>query len=220
MVDRHIIVVLFACLAVVGTVALAAWISRESPEMVPIDGLDRVELGTLVMVEGTLEGTWCPGPETAVLTLSDGDGGSVEAFCGFSCDDIGKGARVRVTGRVSLYRGDVELVVEDREDVVVLGRVRSPLVGVEELVGEPWAYEGMEPQVRAVVLTDPVADLNGEDWWCLVGETSSDGAGVLALVGPGLEAGTWRSGDQMDLRVVVRYDGSSGFVYLEVRDRA
>jgi hypothetical protein len=220
MADRQIVVALLACLAVVGTLALAAWISREVPEMVPIDGLDRVELGALVMVEGTLEGTWSPGPESTVLTLTDGDGDGVDAFCDFSCDGLRPGARVRVTGRVTLYRGDVELVVHDREDVVVLGSVRSPLVGVDELVGQPWAYEGMEPRVGAVVLTDPVADLNGEDWWCLVGEPTSDGAGVLALVGPGLEAGTWRSGERVDLRVTVRYEASSGFVYLEVLDLA
>ncbi len=200
--------------------ALAAWVLREVPEVVPIGNLDQVEVGALVTVRGTVERVGGSGSDVTVITLSDGDGSEVDAFCGFPCDAVLPGARVQATGRVSVYRGRLEVVVEEGEDLVVLGSVRSPMVDVEDLVREPWAFEGMEPRVRVMVLVDPVVDLNGEDWWCLVGDDASDGAGALALVGPGIGVETWTYGDRLDLRVVVRYDGSSGFIYLEVLEAA
>jgi hypothetical protein len=216
MVERHILVLTCACLAIVSTMVLAVWMSRDDPQMVPIGSLDQVELGTLVTVEGNVSELRHSPEGVSVLTLSDGLGEEVEAFCRFPCEGVGPGSRVRVTGKISLYRGDLELVVEEREDLIVLGTASNPMVEVEDLAREPWAYEGMEPRVRVVVLAEPVADSNGEDWWCLVGDGPSDGVGVLALAGQYHGVDEWDPGDAMDLRVTLRYDATSGFVYLEV----
>jgi hypothetical protein len=216
MVERHLVIVVCACLAVVCTLALAAWISREVPTRVEIGELEGTEVGTLVTVEGRLEGVREAGKGATVLTLEDGSGATVEVFCAFECSDLLPGTILVVTGRLSLYKGDLELVIEEKDGVSVRGGAKNPMVDLADLVEEPWGYEGMEPVVRVKVMVEPVADLNGEDWWCLVGEGADGGAGALALAGPGVRMRLWEPGDELDLRVLVRYDGSSGFVYLEV----
>lgn len=216
MVEKHLILVVCACIALVGTLALAAWIHREEPVRVNICDLEDVEVGTLVTVEGTLEEVRHVDPATAILEVRDTKGSSVTVFCPFPCQGAMSGSRAVVTGRLTLYKGELEIVVEEREDLTVTGGTRSPPVDVADLAREPWAYEGMEPRVSVVLLTGPVADHNGEDWWCLVGRPSSEDVGVLALMGPGFNVGAWEQGDELDLRVTVRYDSSAGFVYLEV----
>ena len=89
------------------------------------------------------------------------------------------------------------------------------MVDLADLLEAPWGYQGMEPVVRATVMVEPVPDLNGEDWWCLVGDAGEKGSAALVMAGPGVRMQDWEPGDELDLRVVVRYDASSGFVYLE-----
>ncbi len=216
MVEKQLILVVCACIALVGTMAMAAWIHREEPVRVTIDDLEDVEVGTLVTVEGTLEEVRQVDTSSTILRVCDGSGRSVTVFCPFPCQGATSTSRAVVTGRLTLYKGELEIVVEEREDLTVTGGTRSPRVGVEDLAREPWAFEGMEPQVGVVLLTGPVADHNGEDWWCLVGKPSSDHVGMLALMGPGTIVDAWEPGDELDLRVTVRYDASAGFVYLEV----
>ena len=220
MVERQVIVLVCACMAVVGTMFLAAWMDREEPSRVNIGSLDRVEVGTLVVLEGTLVDCQEAGPRSTLLDLGDDDGRSVDVFCAFPCQGLSPGVRISVTGRVSLYEGDLELVVEDREDLRVLRRPSSPPLDLGDLLREPWAYEGMEPRVSVVVLTGPVVDQNGEDRWCLVGDVGIEGTAALVLLGSWYQGDPWDEGDELDLRVVVRYDARSGFVYLEVLDVA
>jgi hypothetical protein len=216
MVDRHLVIVVCACIAVACTLALAAWMTREVPMQVAIGELEGVEVGTLVTVEGELEGVRAAGKGSTVLTIADGSGASVDAFCSFDRSELLSGTHLSVTGRLSLYKGELELVVDDVDDVSVRGGVRHPMVDLADLVEEPWGYEGMEPTVRVSVMVGPLADLNGEDWWCLVGDVEGGAAGALVLAGPRVPMSLWEVGDELDLRVVVRYDGRSGFVYLEV----
>jgi hypothetical protein len=217
MVERHIVLLVCACIAVVGTLALAAWLERETPRTVAIGDLDDVPVGTLVTLEGTVEGMPVSGPKVSVVRLADATGDSISLFLGFSPDDLSTGTRVRATGRVAVYQGRLEVMVEDEGDLLVLSRPRSPEMDLGGIVGEPWGFDGLEPLVEVVVLTAPIPDLNGEDWWCLVGEPSSgEGGGVLALIGPNVDAGVMEVGKEVDLRVAVRYDASSGFVFLEV----
>jgi hypothetical protein len=221
MVERHLVAMLCACIAIAGTFALAAWLDRESPMEVDIGEMDGIPVGTLVIVEGTVTGFPVNGPEATVVTIEDATGNTTSLFLGFGLDELPKGARVSATGRVALYQGRTEVVVGDRADLTVLNVPRSPEMDLEELVGEPWGFDGLEPTVRVAVLTHPVPDLNGEDWWCLVGDPSAPGSqGVLVMVGPSVETGGWRVGTEVDLRVAVRYDASSGFVFLEVLDLA
>ncbi|NIV79500.1 MAG: hypothetical protein GWN39_12335 [Thermoplasmata archaeon] len=207
-----------ACIALVGTMALAAWIHREEPVEVTIGELEDVEVGTLVTVEGTLYEVRHVDTASSILEVRDSKGRSVAVFCPFPFQGAMSGSRVVVTGRLTLYKGELEIVVEDLEDLMVTGGTRSPHVDVRDLAREPWAFEGMEPHVRVVLLTDPVADHNGEDRWCLVGEPSSDDVGMLVLLGLDVDGRAWKRGNELDLKVIVRYDASAGFVYLEVLD--
>jgi hypothetical protein len=219
MVERQIVVLICACMAVIGTFALAVWLDRETPHLVDIGDLDGVQVGTLVRVEGTVDGTPVEGPYVSVVRLVDATGNATSLFMSFPFEAIPPGTRVSATGRVAVYQGKVEVVVEGPEDIVVLSRPRSPVMDLDDLVGEPWGFDGLEPKVRVTLLTTPLQDLNGEDRWCLVGKPSSgNGQGVLVLIGPHVEVGTLKVGDEVDLRVAVRYDASSGFVYLEVLD--
>jgi len=201
--------------------ALAAWVAWESPARVDIGDLDDVDVGRLVVVEGTVEGTPVDAGDVSVVLLGDGTGRTVPLFLAFPSDAISPGTRLRVTGRVDIYKGVIELVVKDKQDVIVLSRPRSPHVDLDDLLYEPWGFDGMEPVVRVTILTDPMADLNGEDWWCLVtGHATGDMRGALVLFGPHLDVQDKKAGDELELRVAVRYDASSGFVYLEVLELA
>jgi hypothetical protein len=217
MVERQLILVLSSCLAVAGTLALAAWCAWEPPDRVDIRELEGMEVGRLVTVEGTVVSTPVTGGEVSVVVLGDGTGGTVPLFMTFPSDTVPVGSRLRATGRVAIHDGVTEVVVSGRDDLRILSRPSSPQVDLVELMEGPWAFDGMRPTVSVTLLVDPVADLNGEDWWSLVvGPEPVGGPSALVLFGPGTTVDGLRSGDQLDLRVAVRYDATSGFVYLEV----
>ena len=205
------------CIAVVGTLALAAWMAWETPLRVSPGELADVDVGTLVTMDGTLVGTPMHGGDHTLLRLEDGEGGTAPVFLSFPTGPLHPGTELRVTGRVAIYKGEAEVVVDREDDLVILSKAVSPEVDLVDLIKEPWRFEGMEPRLRVTVMTHPVADLNGEDMWCLVAEPSPVvGSSALALIGPGIDVETWNEGDERDLKVMVQYDASSGFVYLEV----
>ncbi len=217
MVERRLVLVLSSCLAVAGTLSLAAWCAWEPPDRVGIRELEGMEVGRLVTVEGTVESTPVVGGEVSVVVLGDGRGSTVPLFMTFPSDAVPVGSRLRATGRVAIHEGVTEVVVSGREDLRILSLPSSPQVDLVELLEGPWAFDGMRPTVSVTLMLDPVADLNGEDWWSLVaGPRTADGPSALVLFGPGSMVEGLRTGDQLDMRVAVRYDPSSGFVYLEV----
>ncbi len=218
---RRLVLIICVSLAIAGTLTLMAILARETPSVVGPRDLEHLEPGTLVTVEGTVATEPLHGGDFTLLALEDGTGGTVPVFFSFPTGPLHQGTKLRVTGRVEVYKGRHEVVVTSEKDVVVLGRAASPEVDLVGLTMEPWRFEGVEPRVRVTLLIAPMADLNGEDWWCLVGEPSgNDGSGVLVLLCPPVDVEGWEVGDELYLKVVVRYDGSSGFVYLEVRDVA
>lgn len=219
MVERQLILVLSSCLAVAGTLALAAWCAWEPPARVGIGDVEGMEVGRLVTLEGTVVSSPVSGGEVSVVVLGDDAGNEVPLFMTFPSDPVPVGSRMRATGRVAIHEGVTEVVVSEREDVRVLSRPSSPQADLAELLEGPWAFDGMRPTVSVTLLLDPVADLNGEDWWSLVsGPHPVGGPSALVLFGPGLGVEDLTSGDELDLRVAVRYDPSSGFVYLEVQE--
>ena len=209
--------VMCICIAVAGTLALAAWMAWEAPLRVSPGELAEVDVGTLVTMDGTLVGSPMHGGDHTLLRLEDGEGGTAPVFLSFPTGPLNPGTELRVTGRVAIYKGEAEVVVDREDDLVILSRAVSPDVDLADLLREPWRFEGMEPRLRVTVMTHPVADLNGEDMWCLLAEPSNmDGAIALALIGPAIDVETWKAGDERHLKVMVGYDASSGFVYLEV----
>lgn len=217
MVKRYLMKVTCTCIAVVGTLALAAWMAWETPMRVSPGELAEVDVGTLVTMDGTLVGSPMHGGDHTLLRLEDGEGGTAPVFLSFPTGPLHPGTELRVTGRVAIYKGEAEVVVDREDDLVILSKAVSPEVDLVDLIKEPWRFEGMEPRLRVTVMTHPVADLNGEDMWCLVAEPSPVvGSSALALIGPGIDVETWKAGDERDLKVMVQYDASSGFVYLEV----
>lgn len=218
---RRLVLCTCICLAIAGTLTLWAISTKETPLRVGPGDLEDVEPGTLVTVEGTVAGEPLHGGDFTVLELEDGVGGRAPVLLSFPTGPLPPGTELRITGHVALYKGRHEVVVYSDEHLVVLGRADSPEVDLMDLTMEPWRFQGMEPRVRVALLIAPTADLNGEDWWCLVADPSgNDGSGVLVLVRPPVDVEGWEVGDERYLKVVVRYDGSSGFVYLEVTDVA
>ena len=221
MVDRTLAVIVCACLALAGTLALSAWYRDEPPLRVSLGDAVRLSPGTRVVVEGRLADRSDPTePGFAILQLEDGSGGSLRAFLAFPEDTLLAGDVVRLTGVISLYDGNVELLVTLPEDLEVLSRGPDPDPGhvpLRDLMEEPWVYEGAEPLVQVEVVTWPMEDLDGGSCWCLV--SGVDG-GDETLAFAQLDGGTVQQGMEpgalLDLRVAVRYDPSSGFVYLEV----
>lgn len=218
MFERNLLVLTLGSVAVLLTLALVVWLAREPPVEVRPGGVSTLEEGTRVRVEGLVA---APGPQgsgsSSWFWLEDGDGGRVRVFLTFDPPDVGASDRVRVTGEVGLHRGETEVLVNDPGGLEVLARSRSPLATLSGLLAEPWRYEGTEPRVPVMVVVPPVADAGGEDYWCLLSDPDDpEGVAVVALLGTGIRSDAWEAGAELDLRVIVRYEGSLGLVYLEV----
>ncbi len=204
------------CLAVSGTLGLASWLAAEPPTDVRPGDLDSVPEGTLVRMVGEVEEVRAMAGDFCLVDLRGRDGNASVVMLSFPAPDIRQGDRVRVTGRVAMYRGSPEVVVDRGEDLDLLERAEDPRVGLDQLMGEPWRYEGSSPLVAVVVSASPVAGDDGRGWWCTVGDAtrSSDHRALLLLEDGGrpAELGT---GDELLVRVAVRYDPTTGLVYLE-----
>ena len=72
MVERQLLLVICACITIAGTLAMAAWLAWEPPAKTEIEDLEDVELGQLVIVEGTVEGTPVEGGDVSVVLLGEG----------------------------------------------------------------------------------------------------------------------------------------------------
>ena len=216
MVERRVLVAASVCLAVAGTLGLASWLSYEAPlDALPGD-LEGIPEGTRVRMLGEVEEVLALGGDFCLLRLTGDDGNGSPVMLSFPPPDVRPGDRVGVTGRVAMYRGSPEVVVDSRDDLHVLGRSANPRVGLDELMGEPWRFEDVEPVVSIVVSTPPVADGDGDGWWCRAEDASgvSDRRGLL-LLGSELSPAHLEVGDELTTRVAVRYDPTTGLVYLE-----
>jgi hypothetical protein len=219
MVERIIIILLCACVAVTGLLILVAW-EDDDPAIKTTPGeVAQIAPGTRVMLEGWLvDGAVTGASSFAILHLEGENGDAVRLFITFPVTDLVPGDMLRVTGKVSLYRGEIEVVVSSPDDIEVLtDGVRTHDGTLRSLVERPWQFEGSEVSIRIDVATWPMEDLDGDTLWCIVtGPDDDDEVTAFAQLGPEISEGIFEPGTRLDLRVMVRYDPSSGFVYLEV----
>lgn len=219
MVERILAVLICACITVTGMLVMASWYREETFLRVSPADVDGLAPGTSVEVEGTIVERFEPsGYRFTVLQLEDTKGSSVKVFCAFAASDLTVGDRIRVRGIVSLYEGETEVVVDSSQYITVLSEgPQRDLATLSAILAEPWAFTDAEPLISVEVSTWPVCDQDKGASWCLVTEPDSvrgpltfarfEGDGSTAELEPGT---------RLDLRVAVRYDPSSGFVYLEV----
>lgn len=219
MVERIIIILVCACIVVTGLLILVAW--EDDDPLIRTTPGEVVHLapGTQVLVEGWMADSAATEANTfSILHLEGENGDAVRLFLTFPVTDLVKGDRLRVIGKVSLYRGEIEVVVSSPDDIEVLpdgGRTHDGALSA--LVERPWHFEGTEVSVQVQVATWPMEDLDGDTLWCIVTGTDDDGdVTAFAQLGPEISEGIFEPGKRLDLMVMVRYDPSSGFVYLEV----
>jgi len=219
MVERIVIIAVCACIVVAGLLALASWDDDGSPTMTTPGGVAELAPGTQVLLEGWLTDSSVKGESTfSVLHLEGEEGEAVRLFLTFPATNLVQGDRLRVIGEVSLYGGEIEVVVSSPEDIVVLADgARIHNGALSSLVERPWLFDGPEVTVQVEVATWPMEDLDGETLWCIVTGPEGDGdVTVFAQLSTGISESIFEPGEKLDLRVMVRYDPSSGFVYLEV----
>ncbi len=212
----HLAVLVCVSLAASALLLIVAVVNEERPLEVGPGEVDDLELGTLVAVEGVIADG---GPKdldgSALVTLVGPGGASVKVFLAFPPDDLGPGDTVRVEGTVQLYKGSVEVLVQNRKDLRVLSKEARPRVALADLVGEPWRYATVEPRTCVTVACAPVAAGPGDGWWCVV-RGPAGGPAVAVFLGPGLDVSALTEGDRLELSVRVRHDAAIGLVYLEV----
>jgi len=216
MVGRTVMVAACACLAIVGALGLASWLASEAPREAGPGDLDGIPVGSRVRMTGVVEEVLVLGGDFCLLHLTGEDGNSSPVLLSFPAPVLHPGDRIRVTGRVAVYRGTPEVVVDRREDLDLLGGPGGPKVDLDELMAGPWRFEGTEPEVPIVVSGPPVADDGGRGWWCLVMDAGGTGeAMAVLLMGEDLSPVPLGTGAELTVRVAVRYDPTTGLVYLE-----
>ena len=219
MVERTIIIMVCASIAVIGLLILVAWDDDGSLIMTTPGEVAQLAPGTHVLVEGWLADSAVSEENTfSILNLEGEDGRAVQLFLTFPVTNLVQGDRLRVIGQVSLYRGEVEVVVSSPEHIEVLADGAGVHKGaLRSLVGRPWFFDGSEVTIQVEVATWPMEDLDGDTLWCIVtGPEGDDDVTAFAQLSPEISEGIFVPGTRLDLRVMVRYDPSSGFVYLEV----
>lgn len=219
MVERIIIILVCACITVIGLLILVAWDDDGSPIRTTPGEVANLAPGTQVLVEGWLaDSAGSEENKFSILHLEGEDGEAVRLFLTFPVTNLVQGDRLRVFGKVSLYRGEVEVVVLSPEHIEVLpDGARIHEGALSSLVQRPWLFEGSEVMIQVQVATLPMEDLDGDTLWCIVtGPEIDSDVTAFAQLGPDISEGIFEPGTRLDLRVMVRYDPSSGFVYLEV----
>jgi hypothetical protein len=205
------------CVSIATTffILIASLVADPVPlEADPAD-IERLEVGTLVAVEGRIDEDGIKDLGGAAVFRLLGEGGdAVQVFLGSPPGDLRPGDGVRLVGTVSLYKGLPEIVVRSTADIVVVSRDPRPRVPLEHVLADPWAYSDVEPIVEVVVETPPVSRADGNGSWCVV-SGSPVGPFVAMLVPPGSEPGTWAVGTRLDVACLIRYDTARGVVYLE-----
>jgi hypothetical protein len=147
------------------------------------------------------------------------DGGvrpDLSVFMTFPPPKVDAGDLVRAVGDVAMYKGTVEVLVEDAEDIQVVRRCQHPAADLGQVLKDPEAFDGREPIVAILVLTDATMDGTGEGWWFLATSPAQEDRTTVAVHGrTALDPSRVRPGEELKLRVEVRYDPWTGLVYLE-----
>lgn len=220
--NRMVFVPALLGLAIAGILLLvSASNDEEALEVSPVEVHDLPE-GTPVAVTGVVsqEGVRDLGGFSS-LRLEDGRRGDLPVFMTFPPPGVDAGDLVRAVGTVAVYKGSIEVMVEDARDIEVLRRCPCPRASLTDILEDPMAFDGREPIVHVLVLTSPAGDGTGSGWWFGVAAPSQpEGVRAIARSGAHLDPSTVEPGGELELRVDVRYDPSTGLVYLEVLSAA
>ncbi len=219
MVERIISILVFAGIVVTGTLALFAWDDDGPLTMTTPGEVAQLAPGTQVLLDGWLTDSVVSGENTfSVLHLEGEDGEAVRLFLTFPATNLVQGDRLRVIGKVALYGGEIEVVVSSPEHIEVLADgARIHNGALSSVVERPWLFDGPAVTIEVEVATWPMEDLDGDTLWCIVtGPDGDDDVMAFAQLSRGISEGMFEPGITLDLRVRVRYDPLSGFVYLEV----
>lgn len=217
---QRTLALLCAIAAALATLVLAAVLTLDRPLTVTPSDVEDLEPDTPVSIEGRVSDDGVhDGGSFGILTLEDGRGGSARVFLAFSPGDLEAGDRVRIEGRVVTYQGGLEVLVERSEDVEVLGRPEGSRTDLPTLLARPARFGRAGARVEVVVVSAPVAGAGGTWAWCLLTSPEVEGGGQVTAISRlpwELADQGWEPGDELELRVVPRYDACSGLVYLEV----
>ena len=104
-------------MTIIGIVALLGIVMIMEPVRMEIRQIDETDAGKIVKVYATIESIRMP-DETAFLMLNDGSGnitGVIFKSSSINSTEFNKGDNVITTGRVSVYKGKIEIIVEGME---------------------------------------------------------------------------------------------------------
>lgn len=206
-----------ACLLafVTVTLLLAALEGFEKLPLVSPSQLPGVDVGERVVLEGWVssEGVRDLGGCSA-FEVTDPQGGQARVFVPSSLGEVGPGDEVRVTGVVSLYRGELEVKAGSGGDVRVLSEGTRRCTDLGKAVTRPWEFGGQELDVEVILVGSPVAGDGGQ--WALVSDAEAPGSVTVALHAPsGIDLSWIAEGSTVRLLASLGYSASCGLVYLE-----
>jgi hypothetical protein len=209
-----------ACLTVCvpSVVLIASLVLEREPVTVEPGGVAGLDVGSIVSIEGVVGDDGVkPLGGSATCRLVGPDGGWVHLFLRFAPAALGAGDRIKVMGTVQLYQGASEVVVDRPTSLEVVARNPHPPASLQEVVADPWGFDGLEPVLSGTVTRAPVAMPSTGGWWAVMGDGSDDGTGPVVVVVLPAESDltAWRAGTSLELVGRVRYDASLGLFYVE-----
>ncbi|MEM3444834.1 MAG: hypothetical protein QW115_02550 [Thermoplasmata archaeon] len=146
---RVLPVVLLTAVAVIATFLLFLYSVQLKPEFVPLSEISREHIGKRITTEGMLGK--CRFEENYVKGAVQDSGGNSRigfyavnnAFADFKRLNPLPGAKLRLTGVVKEYGGEIEIYLSEANSIEVLETPGSLYIPIEELLENPERFKGL-----------------------------------------------------------------------------
>ncbi len=170
MIEKPRLVLLVALVSFAGIIGIYGYALSIEPTPTSIHDISSEQVGTMVLVEGTVRSTRAAWDGGMLLELWEpGAQGSLEVHLTMAgmedarnLNKLLNGTVVRVQGMLDLYNGEYELIVTSYQDLEIISTTDSSLVPISTLLELPEVYEG-----APVRLAGEVGFVQGSDYFTM-----------------------------------------------------
>ncbi len=216
MLDKKKLMTLAVIISLAGTASLYLYTASRDTVRVNISEIDHRLIGTKLEIEGVISEARRLQSAYLISLLEEGGEDSLGVFVEDQVIDsidepteIIAGARIKITGILEEYEGDLSLLVSVPGEMMIIERAYTSFIDISNLLENPEWYSGMELKVRGNVVT---VDPSSGDYYF---EIESLGGGYHRLgceVDGSNSVGDLRimNGDPVVFKGTFLYDNSTG----------